>query len=67
MRAFKCDRCKKYFDWYDDMGMGTNKIFRVAKGVNPSTAEYLDLCPKCNDELQNWVRNEDKEENRKEN
>ena len=63
MKVFKCDRCNKYFDGYDDMD--TCMFFRVSRGVNPSTATYLDLCKECNNELQNWVQNENK--NRKEN
>lgn len=58
MRAYKCDRCEKLFEKYE--GQRTSKFFNITR--NPSfSGDCLDLCPKCNAELQEWVAN-DKEQ-----
>lgn len=53
MRAYKCDRCGKFFERYD--GQGTGKFFNVTRMLMSGSG--LDLCPNCNAELQVWVAN----------
>ena len=54
MKAYKCDRCGKFFEKYKDQG--TAEFFNITR--NPCVSgNCLDLCPKCNDELQEWVTN----------
>lgn len=53
-RAYKCDRCGKLFEKYKCQG--TSEFFNVTRNLN-ITGECLDLCPKCNAELQSWVAN----------
>lgn len=59
MKAYKCDRCGNLFETYK--GQGTARFFNITR--NPSyTGQCLDLCPKCNAELQSWIGvNNDKE------
>ena len=52
MKAYKCDRCGKLYEL-------TNKE-RVIRstcvyGVHDSFGNFLDLCGKCFDELQEWA------------
>lgn len=54
MKAYKCDRCGKLFEKYE--GQGTSNFFNVTRTPNISCC-CLDLCPKCNAELQEWVAN----------
>ena len=49
MKAYKCDRCGKFFE--KDNGQKTS-FFITA--FNP---HGLDLCPNCNAELQAWIAN----------
>lgn len=58
MKAYKCDRCGKLFEKYE--GQGTRMFYSITKDPC-STSDYLDLCPKCNDELQKWIRNVESE------
>lgn len=58
MKAYKCDRCGKLFEKYK--GQGTSDFLNITR--NPNISNYcLDLCPKCNTELQEWAAN-DKEQ-----
>lgn len=58
MKAFKCDRCGKFFEKYKMQG--TAEFFNITR--NPSmSGNCLDLCPNCNAELQEWIAN-DKEQ-----
>lgn len=58
MKAYKCDRCGKLFEKYKYQG--TSEFFTITR--NPyMSGDYLDLCPNCNAELQEWVAN-DKEQ-----
>jgi len=59
MRAYKCDRCGKFFEKYD--GQGTDKFFSLTHIIPCTMGDCLDLCPNCNAELQAWVTN-DKEQ-----
>ena len=54
MKAYKCDRCGKLFERYKNQG--TSEFFNITRNPNFSN-DYLDLCPKCNAELQEWVAN----------
>ena len=55
MKAYKCDRCGKFFEKYKNQG--TSEFFNITR--NPCVSgNCLDLCPKCNSELQEWVANE---------
>lgn len=53
MKAYKCDRCGKLFDEY--RGQGTCEYYSITRNPNFKT-DVLDLCPRCNEELQNWVK-----------
>jgi hypothetical protein len=54
MKAYKCDRCGKLYEKYKNQG--TSQFFNIT--CNPCTSgNLLDLCPKCNAELQEWVAN----------
>lgn len=51
-KAYECDRCGILYKPYKK----TSPNFNIIK--NPSMAgNYLDLCPKCNDRLKEWVEN----------
>lgn len=52
MKAFKCDRCGKFFEDYLDRK--TNKVYNITTNPFMSTS-CLDLCKDCSDELQTWV------------
>ena len=52
MKAYKCDRCGNLFEKY--AGQGTRRFYSVTRDPC-SSGNCLDLCPKCNDELQEWV------------
>lgn len=52
-KAYKCDRCGKLFEHY--RYQVTN--FYVTRNAN-FAIDRLDLCPKCNAELQSWVAND---------
>lgn len=54
MKAYKCDRCGKLFKEYKYQG--TSEFFNITSNPNFSSS-CLDLCPKCNAELQEWVVN----------
>ena len=59
MKAYKCDRCGKLFEKYE--GQGTRKFYNIT--TDPCSIGYcLDLCFKCNDELQEWVRKVESED-----
>lgn len=54
-KAYKCDRCGKLFEPY--------KYQKSAEFLNITrnpcmSGDCLDLCPKCNAELQEWVAND---------
>ena len=54
MRAYKCDRCGKFFEKYKNQG--TAEFFNITR--TPKIPDNcLDLCPNCNAELQEWVAN----------
>ena len=58
MKAYKCDRCDKLFEEYE--GQGTRRFYNIT--TDPcSSGHCLDLCPKCNDELQKWIRKAESE------
>lgn len=57
--AYKCDRCGKLFEKYKNQG--TSDFFNVTRNPNFSN-NCLDLCPKCNSELQKWVANDKEQE-----
>ena len=50
MKAYKCDRCGKFFEQYIFQGLCITRN-RMAIG------QCLDLCQNCSDELQEWVTN----------
>ena len=51
-KAYKCDRCGKLYGPYKK---NSNSLHITP---NPNcTGGCLDLCPKCNAELQSWVAN----------
>lgn len=54
-KAYKCDRCGKLFEKYNFQG--TSEFYHVTRNPNFS-CDCLDLCPKCNAELQEWVAND---------
>lgn len=56
MRAYKCDRCGKLFEKYKDQG--TPMFFNITRNQCAIGNSLLDLCPNCNDELQEWVTND---------
>lgn len=52
-KAYKCDRCGKLFEPYKK----NSNSLHVTRNPNFSN-DCLDLCPKCNTELQEWVAND---------
>lgn len=48
MQAYRCDRCKRFYDGPPER---VNVVIRGEDG----TSTVLDLCPRCNEELTNWV------------
>lgn len=60
MKAYKCDRCKTFYtredaDMYDD-DITTEPELRMV-WTNPKSNAYynkVDLCPKCEQEMNNW-------------
>ena len=54
-KAYKCDRCGKLFESYKFQK--TSEFFNITRNPNVSGC-CLDLCPKCNAELQSWVAND---------
>lgn len=51
MKAYKCDRCRKFYEGYD-----YQRTLRFSIADYSSTCgRRLDLCPTCNDELQEWI------------
>ncbi len=51
MRAYKCDRCERL---YSDKPVGATLTVRK-NGVREGDS-YLDLCPRCQSELENWIK-----------
>jgi len=54
MTAKKCDRCNKYYDYYE----GTNGMALMHYDDVNDTDEMtvgLDLCPECLGKLKNWL------------
>lgn len=54
-KAYKCDRCGKLYESYKYQK--TSEFFNITRTPNIS-GNCLDLCPKCNAELQSWVAND---------
>lgn len=52
MNAFKCDRCGKLFEDYQERKMEGN--YRIIPNKN-GFAHSLDLCKDCNSSLQDWA------------
>lgn len=51
-KAYECDRCGMLFKPYKK----PSPFFNIIK--HPTmTGNCMDLCPKCNDKLQEWVAN----------
>ena len=60
MKAYKCDRCGKLFEGYE--GQGTRMFYTII--TDPcSTGSCLDLCFECNNELREWIRKVESEDN----
>ena len=56
MKAKQCDRCKKFYS------TGEEKKYKLVKVTN-TTSRYtrsVDLCPKCENELQEWFKKGEK-------
>lgn len=49
MRAYKCDICETFYEQQD-----TPKVLISIK-VYPCAAEWLDLCPKCQEKLEKFI------------
>ena len=64
MRAYKCDRCGKLFEKYKNQG--TAEFFNITRNPCALGDSLLDLCPNCNDELQEWVANKSESEDQNE-
>lgn len=77
-KAFKCNRCGKYYEKYDTTARIINeKLGRsgfdsiiTCKRSNVSetngffnVSSLLDLCPKCKEEFINWFNSPNKERN----
>ena len=52
-KAYKCDRCGKVYEPYKK----NSDSLHITRNPNFSNL-CLDLCPKCNAELQEWVAND---------
>lgn len=52
MKAYKCDRCGEFF-LNSEYGYAPSKFY-ITRTPNAS-GHCLDLCPNCNDELQEWI------------
>ena len=48
MQAYRCDRCKRFYD-------APPERVRVVMWDDVGNQTTLDLCPRCNEELTNWV------------
>ncbi len=60
MKAYKCDRCKKFYtredaDAYDE-GITSEPELRMVRTSHNTNAYYdkVDLCPECEKEMNNW-------------
>lgn len=53
-KAYECDRCGMLFKPYKNQK--TSEFLNITKNPN-CTGNCLDLCSKCNDKLQEWVKN----------
>ena len=53
MRANKCDRCGKLFE-REQISVPD---IRIEHYVHPYGGNWLDLCPDCQRELENWLNN----------
>ena len=51
-KAYECDRCGMLFKPYKNQK--TSNFLNITKNPN-MTGNCLDLCPKCNYKLQEWV------------
>ena len=56
--AKKCDRCKKL---YEIGPLGVNGTFLIRR-KDASTTAPLDLCPKCQENLDAWFTDANKEQ-----
>ena len=52
-KAYECDRCGMLFKPYKNQK--TSNFLNITKNPN-MTGNCLDLCPKCNDKLQEWFK-----------
>lgn len=51
--AAKCDRCGRYYDYYDGRsGFAFTEYDRKRDEVNPENGQ--DLCPECMESLVDW-------------
>ena len=71
MKAYRCDRCGEFYD--KDAYSKTNRTIRLpyvtnsevkiigisAKYLYDCTGTLIDICPKCIDELKNWLEGSD--------
>jgi hypothetical protein len=53
MKAFQCDRCKRYFNEKNVDGSSYPYIMNVFKGETES--RVADLCPTCKENLVKWL------------
>lgn len=61
MRAMKCDRCGKYYDWQSDETSGFAFLtYEYIKGRYNIDSEEHDLCPKCVKDLYDWLDRKEK-------
>ena len=53
-KAYKCDRCKRYFDGVPDVTVGLRK----ANTFSYAEAEEYTLCPDCLDKFRRFLEEE---------
>lgn len=71
-QAYRCDRCKTFFvkdvEYYQKEHDDYEERLRLYRDNRNSLVRNFDLCPDCQEELQNWFYNIDKSnENEQEN
>lgn len=65
MDAKICDRCKNYYVIDEDAhvrnGMIVGHLDYRYRDLNELSCKILDLCPKCTENLKEWIKNENQD------
>ena len=59
MKAYKCDRCGKLYEYYDGIELVSGgykfTIFSISNYFGIANEDY-DLCPECMKSLIKWIK-----------